>query len=114
MHDLIFVSLENWDEVWRRNQFLCAGLARRFPDRKILFVGLPRDVSHGLRRGRLGALSGRAGTGRAGVPERHAPAPAEGVSQHAGLGAMGQRGAGAAANLAGGPGRWAWTGPCSG
>ena len=54
--DLIFVSLEDWDEVWRRNQFLCAGLARRFPDRKILFVGLARDVSHGLRRGRLGAL----------------------------------------------------------
>jgi len=56
MSDLIFVSLEDWDEVWRRNQFLCAGLARRFPDRKILFVGLPRDVSHGLRRGQLGAL----------------------------------------------------------
>ena len=54
--DLIFVSLEDWDEVWRRNQFLCAGFARRFPDRKILFVGLPRDVSHDLRRGRLGAL----------------------------------------------------------
>jgi len=56
MHDLIFVSLEDWDEVWRRNQFLCAGLARRFADRKILFVGLARDVSHGLRRGHLGAL----------------------------------------------------------
>ena len=56
MADLIFVSLEDWDEIWRRNQFLCAGLARRFPDRKLLFVGLPRDISHGLRRGRLGAL----------------------------------------------------------
>ena len=56
MTDLIFVSLEDWDEVWRRNQFLCAGLARRFLDRKILFVGLARDISHGLRRGRLGAL----------------------------------------------------------
>ena len=54
--DMIFVSLEDWDEVWRRNQFLCAGLARRFPDRKILFVGLARDVSHSLRHGRLGAL----------------------------------------------------------
>ena len=58
MQDLIFVSLENWDEVWRRNQFLCAGLARRFPERRILFVGLPRDVSHSLRRGRLPALRG--------------------------------------------------------
>ena len=54
--DLIFISLEDWDAVWRRNQFLCAGLARRFPDRKILFIGLARDVSHALRRGRLGAL----------------------------------------------------------
>lgn len=56
MQDLIFVSLENWDEVWRRNQFLCAGLARRFPDSKILFVGLTRDVTNDLRHGRLPAL----------------------------------------------------------
>lgn len=45
MRDLIFVSLENWDEVWRRNQFLCAELARRFPKQKILFVGQPCPVS---------------------------------------------------------------------
>ncbi len=48
--DLIFVSLENWDEVWRRNQFVCSGLARRFPDSKFLFVGLPRDLSNAARR----------------------------------------------------------------
>jgi len=48
--DLIFVSMENWDEVWRRNQFLCSGLARRFPDSKILFVGLARDFSNAVRR----------------------------------------------------------------
>lgn len=41
MRDLIFFSLENWDEVWRRNQFVCAQIARRFPDRRILFVGKP-------------------------------------------------------------------------
>ena len=41
MRDLIFLSLENWDEVWRRNQFVCAELARRFPKRRILFVGKP-------------------------------------------------------------------------
>jgi len=57
MPDLIFVSMENWDEVWRRNQFLCAGLARRFPQDKILFVGLPRDVTNDLRRGRLPSLA---------------------------------------------------------
>jgi teichuronic acid biosynthesis glycosyltransferase TuaH len=39
VRDLIFVSLENWDEIWRRNQFLCAAFARRFPENKILFVG---------------------------------------------------------------------------
>jgi len=53
MQDLIFVSMENWDDVWRRNQFVCAGLARRFPDRKILFVGLPINVTNDIRRGRL-------------------------------------------------------------
>ena len=56
--DLIFVSLENWDEVWRRNQFLCDTLARRFPETKILFVGPARDVSNNLRRGRLRELRG--------------------------------------------------------
>lgn len=39
MRDLIFLSLENWDEIWRRNQFICAELSRRFPSRRILFVG---------------------------------------------------------------------------
>jgi len=56
MRDLIFVSLEDWDDVWRRNQFVCAALARRFPEIKILFVGLPRNVTNDLRRGNLGAL----------------------------------------------------------
>jgi glycosyltransferase involved in cell wall biosynthesis len=51
--DLIFVSLENWDEVWRRNQFLCDTLAGRFPKSKILFVAPPRDVSNSVRRGKL-------------------------------------------------------------
>lgn len=60
MRDLIFVSLENWDEVWRRNQFLCAGLAKRFPEMTILFVGLPRNVSYHLRHGSVGKLKGPA------------------------------------------------------
>jgi len=54
--DLIFVSLENWDEIWRRNQFVCANLARRHPRMKILFVGLPRNLSNDLRQGRITAL----------------------------------------------------------
>jgi len=56
MQDLIFVSLENWDGIWRRNQFLCASLARRFPEKKILFVGLTRDVTNDLRNRRLPTL----------------------------------------------------------
>jgi acetyltransferase-like isoleucine patch superfamily enzyme/glycosyltransferase involved in cell wall biosynthesis len=49
--DVIFVSLENWDEIWRRNQFVCAELAHRFHDSRVLFVGMPRDVSRTLRDG---------------------------------------------------------------
>lgn len=67
MPDLIFVSMENWDEVWRRNQFLCAGLARRSPESRILFVGLPRDVTNDLRRGRLPSL-GSADEAAPGLP----------------------------------------------
>ena len=51
MRDLIFISLENWDGVWRRNQFLCAEWLRRFPGMRLLFVGRSRDVSHSLRKG---------------------------------------------------------------
>lgn len=53
MSDLIFVSLENWDQIWRRNQFLVAEMARRDPGRTILFVGPSRDVSYGVRTRRL-------------------------------------------------------------
>ncbi len=53
MSDLIFVSLENWDQIWRRNQFLVAEMARRDPGRTILFVGPARDVSYGVRTRRL-------------------------------------------------------------
>lgn len=52
MRDLIFVSLENWDDIWRRNQFLCSELARRHPGARILFVGLARHfLRELLRRG---------------------------------------------------------------
>jgi teichuronic acid biosynthesis glycosyltransferase TuaH len=51
--DIIFVSMEDWDEVWRRNQFVCAELARRHTGIKILFVGLPRNLTNDLRRCQL-------------------------------------------------------------
>ena len=47
MKSLIFVSLENWDDLWRRNQFVCAELARRHPGATILFVGLSRRLRAG-------------------------------------------------------------------
>jgi teichuronic acid biosynthesis glycosyltransferase TuaH len=42
--------------VWRRNQPVAAGLAARAPKNKLLFVGLPVDVSNLLRRRLLGEL----------------------------------------------------------
>lgn len=56
MRDLIFVSMEDWDDIWRRNQFICAGLACRHPEMRILFVGLPVDISNRLRRGKVNEL----------------------------------------------------------
>jgi len=49
--DLVFLSLEPWDAIWRRNQFVCAALASRHPEMKILFVPPAHDVSNRLRRG---------------------------------------------------------------
>jgi teichuronic acid biosynthesis glycosyltransferase TuaH len=57
MRDLIFISLENWDGVWRRNQFLCAEWLRRFPGMRLLFVGRSRDYSHALKKGDGGVFS---------------------------------------------------------
>jgi teichuronic acid biosynthesis glycosyltransferase TuaH len=54
--DVVFISLERWDEIWRRNQFVCAELARRHPNSRILFVTPPRDISNALRSGRLNNL----------------------------------------------------------
>ena len=50
--------MENWEAVWRRMQPLCAEYARRYPQSKVLYVGLPRNVSHSLLRGRLRDVSG--------------------------------------------------------
>lgn len=65
---VIFVSMEDWDEVWRRNQFLCAELARRFPALPILFVGVQRDVSHRLKHGDASAALEPALYPVAGIP----------------------------------------------
>ncbi|QDO87417.1 glycosyltransferase family 1 protein [Ornithinimicrobium ciconiae] len=50
MTDLIVVSLEDWDEVWRRNQHLVAGLLRSRRVDRVLFVEPGSDPVHALRR----------------------------------------------------------------
>ncbi|WP_173921766.1 glycosyltransferase [Agromyces sp. Marseille-P2726] len=52
MTDLVVVSLEAWDDVWRRNQHLVAGLLRSDPSLRVLFVEPPADPTHDLRSGR--------------------------------------------------------------
>lgn len=57
MTDLVVVSLERWDTVWRRNQHLVTGLLRRDPELRVLFVEPATDPLHDAlshRRPRLG------------------------------------------------------------
>lgn len=49
MTDLVVVSLEPWDDVWRRNQYLVSGLLGRDPGLRVLFVEPPDDPVHALR-----------------------------------------------------------------
>jgi teichuronic acid biosynthesis glycosyltransferase TuaH len=49
---IVVFSLERWDEIWRRNQYLVDGLLRADPELEVVFVEPPRDVSYELMRGR--------------------------------------------------------------
>ncbi|WP_404443949.1 glycosyltransferase [Microbacterium marinum] len=49
MTDLVVVSLEAWDGVWRRNQHLVWRLLQRDPTLRVLFVEPPADPLHDLR-----------------------------------------------------------------
>lgn len=53
MNDLVVISLEPWDDVWRRNQHLIAGLLRSDPALRVLFVEPPDDPLHDLRSTRM-------------------------------------------------------------
>jgi glycosyltransferase involved in cell wall biosynthesis len=44
LKELVVCSLEPWDDVWRRNQFLTDALLRRLPGLRVLFVEPPADV----------------------------------------------------------------------
>lgn len=50
---LVVCSLESWDEVWRRNQFLVQELLADRPDLRVLFVEPAFDVLHSVVNGRL-------------------------------------------------------------
>ncbi len=52
MTALVVISLEPWDDVWRRNQYLVDGLLRTDPDLRVLFVEPASDPLHALRSGR--------------------------------------------------------------
>lgn len=46
--DIVALSLEAWDDVWRRNQYFAAGLLRDEPDVRMLFVEPPADPMHAM------------------------------------------------------------------
>ena len=48
MTDLVVVSLESWDDVWRRNQYLVDGLLRSDSGLRVLFVEPAADPLHDL------------------------------------------------------------------
>jgi teichuronic acid biosynthesis glycosyltransferase TuaH len=50
--DLVVFSLEAWDDIWRRNQYLIDGLLHRDPGLRVLFVEPSNDVLHTLLAGR--------------------------------------------------------------
>ncbi|MET0297095.1 MAG: hypothetical protein ABW024_06810, partial [Microbacterium sp.] len=56
--DLVVLSLEPWDDVWRRNQYLVDGLLRRDPALRVLFVEPSNDLLHSVVSGR-GVKRGR-------------------------------------------------------
>jgi glycosyltransferase involved in cell wall biosynthesis len=54
--DVLCLSLEPWDEVWRRNQHMATQMLRLRPTLRLLFVGNPVDIAWSLRKGRLPEL----------------------------------------------------------
>lgn len=55
---VVVCSLEDWDEIWRRNQYLIDSLLRADDALEVLFVEPPVDPVHNLRTGRPVRLGG--------------------------------------------------------
>jgi len=58
LDELVVCSLEPWDEVWRRNQFLVDALLRRLPALRVLFVEPAVDLPFELSQGRWPPATG--------------------------------------------------------
>jgi glycosyltransferase involved in cell wall biosynthesis len=56
LRELIVCSLEAWDEIWRRNQFLVDLLLRRNPNLRVLFVEPSADPLFDVTVGRVPRL----------------------------------------------------------
>ena len=54
--ELVFISLEPWSDLWRRNQFVVESLVRRNPGLRVLFVVPPSNL--GRRGTRFGDSAG--------------------------------------------------------
>ena len=52
-YDVICLSLEPWNEVWRRNQHMATELLRLRPNMRLLFAEAPIDVLWSIRQGHL-------------------------------------------------------------
>ena len=65
-YDVICLSLEPWDEVWRRNQLFATEILRLRPTMRLLFAETPVDMLWTLRQGRLPKLSGLRSVGASG------------------------------------------------
>jgi teichuronic acid biosynthesis glycosyltransferase TuaH len=63
LEELVVCSLEPWDEIWRRNQFLVDALISRNPKLSVLFVEPPEDAVLALAHGRLPKFTGRRSIG---------------------------------------------------
>lgn len=69
--DVVVLSLERWDDVWRRNQYLVAELCRADPTARVLFVEPAADPLHRLSRRALP----RPGRGLRAAPDLDGIAP---------------------------------------
>lgn len=64
LRELVVCSLEPWDEIWRRNQYLLDGLLHRNPELRILLIEPASDPLHSL----LGGRPPRLGAGLRSLP----------------------------------------------